>query len=54
MLQGCTPGLRRGENVAPMEVGVISPSVYQQSAPGKLEPITWEDHSPAPLALEER
>lgn len=21
--------------------------------PGKLEPVTWEDHSPAPLALEE-
>lgn len=53
MLQGCTPGLGPGENVAPMEVGVISPSAYRRSAPGKPEPVTWEDHSPAPPALEE-
>lgn len=52
MLQGCTPGLGPGENVAPMEVGVISPSASQRSAPSKPEPVTREDHSPAPLALE--
>lgn len=48
-MQGSPPGLGPGENGAAMEVGVSSPS----ASPGKPEPVTWEDHSPAPLALED-
>lgn len=33
--------------------GCHLPSASQRSAPGKPELGTWEDHSPAPLALEE-
>lgn len=50
---GLHPWLGPEENVAPKEVGVISPPAYRRSAPGKPEPVTWEDHSSAPLALEE-
>ena len=47
------PRLGPGENVAPMEVGDISPSASWRSAPGKPYLLTWGDHSPAPLALED-